>query len=219
MDKDLEARLFECYPGLFKRERFGDSAYPQLGCGGGWFDLIERLCGVLQYETDHNGAGQLTVRQVKEKMGELRFYISGDETAHQRGAIEMARAMSHVNCEECGNKGSMVVDREIFMVRCKEHTPARAITNREWALRDLKTWGRTRTNVEIIWEGQAIPVWDIDGEEAVFYPELPARLAHAFGAYIERRRLDRDSPCMWAARAEHLRDFIAEMSGHSIKSD
>lgn len=47
---------------------------------------------------------QVTVDQVKEKFGTLRFYYSGgDDTIS--GLVNMAESMSAVTCEKCGNVG------------------------------------------------------------------------------------------------------------------
>jgi len=47
---------------------------------------------------------QVTVDQVKEKFGTLRFYYTGGDT-HIDGLVSMAESMSGVTCEECGNIG------------------------------------------------------------------------------------------------------------------
>lgn len=47
---------------------------------------------------------QVTLDQVKEKFGTLRFYYSGgDDTID--GMVRLAESMSGVTCEECGNIG------------------------------------------------------------------------------------------------------------------
>ena len=47
---------------------------------------------------------QVTVTQVKEKFGTLRFYYSGGDE-YIEGLVSMAESMSAVTCEECGNPG------------------------------------------------------------------------------------------------------------------
>ena len=47
---------------------------------------------------------QVTLDQVKEKFGTLRFYYSGGDDAID-GMVRMAESMSGVTCEECGNPG------------------------------------------------------------------------------------------------------------------
>ena len=47
---------------------------------------------------------QVTLDQVKEKFGTLRFYYSGGDDIID-GMVRMAESMSGVTCEECGNPG------------------------------------------------------------------------------------------------------------------
>jgi hypothetical protein len=96
-------------------------------CDYGWLDLIFALCHALQYATDHLGGPQIEARQVKEKFGELRFYV-GQANAYQRGLIEMTCAMSTWICEKCGQPGSVWVSEGYFHTACNEHRRANAIT-------------------------------------------------------------------------------------------
>ena len=62
---------------------------------------------------------QVTLDQVKEKFGTLRFYYSGgDDTI--RGMVRMAESMSSVTCEECGKPGTSTSGGWIKTV-CAEH--------------------------------------------------------------------------------------------------
>lgn len=106
MSPDKEKQLFEKYPNIFNNLKYTE-------CGDGWFDLIERLCAVLQNEADNAAyrlsgeekeAVQPIAAQVKEKFGGLRFYIYGGNE-EMRGAIRMAEAMSFKICESCGVPG------------------------------------------------------------------------------------------------------------------
>ena len=47
---------------------------------------------------------QVTLDQVKEKFGTLRFYYSGGDDIID-GMVRMAESMTGVTCEECGNVG------------------------------------------------------------------------------------------------------------------
>jgi hypothetical protein len=47
---------------------------------------------------------QVTLDQVKEKFGTLRFYYSGGDD-YISGMVSLAEAMSGVTCEECGDPG------------------------------------------------------------------------------------------------------------------
>ena len=51
-----------------------------------------------------NSIPQVTLDQVKEKFGTLRFYYTGGDDAID-GMVRMAESMTEVTCEECGNVG------------------------------------------------------------------------------------------------------------------
>ena len=106
MSPEKQEELFKKYPKIFSNLKYTE-------CGDGWFDLIERLCAVLQNEADNvayrlsdeeKEAVQPVAAQVKEKFGGLRFYIYGGNE-EMWGAIRMAEAMSHKICEDCGVPG------------------------------------------------------------------------------------------------------------------
>ena len=62
---------------------------------------------------------QVTLDQVKEKFGTLRFYYSGgDEYIH--GLVSMAESMSGVTCEDCGKPGTQTSGGWI-KTACVEH--------------------------------------------------------------------------------------------------
>ena len=97
MSPELEQKLVEKYPKLFSSKQFWG-----FECGDGWYDLLDYLCGAIKeytYDSD-----ELTVDQVKEKFGQLRFYLSReDDVLH--GMISMAEYMSGQICETCGHRG------------------------------------------------------------------------------------------------------------------
>ena len=47
---------------------------------------------------------QVTIDQIKEKFGCLRFYYSGGDE-YISGMVTLAESMSGVTCEECGSIG------------------------------------------------------------------------------------------------------------------
>ena len=61
-------------------------------------------------ETMKNGViippeiAQVTINQIKEKFGTLRFYYSGGDE-YVSGAVSLAESMSGLTCEECGSIG------------------------------------------------------------------------------------------------------------------
>ena len=77
--------------------------------GDGWFNIVNQLMGNIQHHLDWKNrkeevVPQVTLDQVKEKFGSLRFYITGGDD-YIRGMVTMAETMSGVTCEVCGNIG------------------------------------------------------------------------------------------------------------------
>ena len=104
MKKELEQKLIEKYPNLYKNHG-GD---PRQTCmawgiavGDGWYDIIDKLSEKLE-------SYGIVAEQVKEKFGGLRFYIGGcskeifDEVY---GHIREAEKLASQTCEVCGKPG------------------------------------------------------------------------------------------------------------------
>lgn len=78
-------------------------------CGEGWWPILESLCSNIQHHIDWKNktaevVPQVTVAQIKEKFGGLRFYYEGgDEQIH--GMVRMAEAWADASCETCGAPG------------------------------------------------------------------------------------------------------------------
>jgi hypothetical protein len=130
MSPELEHELVSKYPDIFKDYK-GDPKDTCLAfgieCGDGWFDIIERLCYLIQSEVDYINRmhkDKMKYRcwafQVKEKYGSLHFYydfsyaegLSEQEqdiihrsTDHIGGMSAMASQMSSRICEHCGARG------------------------------------------------------------------------------------------------------------------
>ena len=64
--------------------------------------LAEIIAG--QFRSVPESIPQVTLDQVKEKFGTLRFYYTGGDDIID-GMVRMAESMSGVTCEECGNVG------------------------------------------------------------------------------------------------------------------
>jgi hypothetical protein len=78
-------------------------------CGDGWYNILNQLMGNIQHHIDWKNrtsevVPQVTLDQVKEKFGTLRFYYTGGDDVID-GMVRMAEAMSGITCEECGNPG------------------------------------------------------------------------------------------------------------------
>lgn len=96
-------------------------------CDDGWFKLIYNLCKDIQKVIDNTPDHSLdgfTVLEVKEKFGELRFYVGGftDEIGD---LIDEAERKSHHQCEICGKRGSMSVKGGWYRTVCPYHRRTR----------------------------------------------------------------------------------------------
>ncbi|OYV28370.1 MAG: hypothetical protein B7Z79_13065 [Thiomonas sp. 20-64-9] len=124
MKKELDDLLCATYPKIFaERQKEGSLMHYGLTCGDGWFNLIDGLCAYLQWLTDDHGEPQVTATQVKEKFGQLRFYIAGRHMAtdKQRAAIDFTEFMSARTCDVCGKRGEIIKGGMPIVTRCKEH--------------------------------------------------------------------------------------------------
>jgi hypothetical protein len=82
---------------------------------------------------------QVTLDQVKEKFGTLRFYYSGgDDYIH--GMVSLAESLTGVTCEECGNPGQQRGGGWVhtYCTPCEEKRElARKQADEEWQQRKL----------------------------------------------------------------------------------
>jgi hypothetical protein len=97
------------YPKLFRQP------YGGFAVGQGWWPIIEALCDQINHHVEWKqnqkekygrgeGCADVTVAQIKEKFGGLRFYYDGgdDEVS---GMVRMAESWASHSCEECGAPG------------------------------------------------------------------------------------------------------------------
>lgn len=109
MEKELEDKLFTKYPKLFRQKDL--SCRETCMCwgvetGDGWYDLINHLCRMLQFNIDRNGDPQIEVVQCKEKYGQMCFYTNGSND-RQHGFISFAEYLSMYICETCGSNNNV----------------------------------------------------------------------------------------------------------------
>ena len=109
MSPDLEKKLFEKHPNIFKELKY-------IECGDGWYNIIDVLCSNIQHHIKYKNIGlseedeieslQFTAEQIKEKFGGLRFYgyNSDDEIS---AMISIAESLSVRTCEYCGDKATI----------------------------------------------------------------------------------------------------------------
>ena len=120
MKQELDKLLCEKYPKMMiNRNKSMQETCMCWGfeCGNGWFTILDQLMSNIQHHIDWNNKNfekgykqykqvpQVTLDQVKEKFGTLRFYYQGgdDEISCM---VRMAGSMRAVTCEECGNPGT-----------------------------------------------------------------------------------------------------------------
>lgn len=75
----------------------------------GWWPILTNLCANIQHHLDWKNKkseviAQVTVAQIKEKFGGLRFYYDGGDDQIQ-GMVTMAEAWASNTCETCGKPG------------------------------------------------------------------------------------------------------------------
>ena len=103
-------------------------------CGDGWFNILDQLMGNIQHHIDWKNkkeevVPQVTLDQVKEKFGTLRFYYTGGDDVID-GMVTMAESISGVTCEECGSPGKRVGGGWVTTL-CEAHAEARSIVYNE----------------------------------------------------------------------------------------
>lgn len=98
--------------------------YGGFACGEGWWPILEALCSQIQHHIDWKNktlevVPQVTVDQIKEKFGGLRFYYSGGDDVIS-GMVSMAEIWAGHSCEECGAPGKSRSDGWIKTL-CDHH--------------------------------------------------------------------------------------------------
>jgi hypothetical protein len=88
-------------------------------CGEGWRSLYEPLA-------ERCRAEGLEPKTVKEKLGQLRFYVGPGASPELYEAILAAEAASAAICEVCGEAGERSNWKGLILTRCSVHrdTPA-----------------------------------------------------------------------------------------------
>lgn len=102
-------KMQEDYPIMF------ENPYGGFAVGPGWWPILETLCRQIHHHVKWkqeqkekygrgNGCPNVTVAQIKEKFGGLRFYYDGGDDV-VNGMVRMAEAWAAHTCEECGQPG------------------------------------------------------------------------------------------------------------------
>ena len=130
MRQELDKLLCEKYPKMMVNRNLPMTETCMcwgFDCGDGWYNILNQLMGNIQHHIDWKekqrnwntewnkehpdeprvipeSIPQVTLDQVKEKFGTLRFYYTGGDDIID-GMVRMAESMSGVTCEGCGNVG------------------------------------------------------------------------------------------------------------------
>jgi hypothetical protein len=118
MSPEQTERLFARFPRLFAARTKPDTESRMcdgFACGDGWFDLVWRLCEKLDALPSEPVAFQ-----VKEKFGQLRFYLEGRHEG-ARELIAAAEVESSRTCEVCGVPGVLREFGSRLKTTCAEH--------------------------------------------------------------------------------------------------
>jgi len=113
MKRELDELLCQRYPKMMvnrNKSMIETCMCWGFDCGDGWFNILNQLMGSIQHHLDwknKNGlvVEQVTLDQVKEKFGTLRFYYSGGDDVVD-GMVRLAESMTCVTCEVCGSPGT-----------------------------------------------------------------------------------------------------------------
>jgi len=153
MKQELDTLLCERYPKMMvNRNKNMQETCMCWGfeCGDGWFNILDQLMGNIQHHIDWKNTqftkynrgeevAQVTLDQIKEKFGTLRFYYTGGDE-HISGMVRMAESMSGVTCEGCGNIGERRNGGWIhtYCNTCEEKRElARKQADEEWEMKQL----------------------------------------------------------------------------------
>jgi len=102
----------------------------EIAIHAGWENLVADLLDAIGELMVKCPDASLSILQIKEKFGGLRFYYQPHKAPEElRGALadccEKAENLSWVTCETCGAPGRLreAQDRYWFWVRCDQHAP------------------------------------------------------------------------------------------------
>lgn len=90
-------------------------------CGKGWYDIIDNITKEINKlnEEYYDDGNQIEIKQIKEKFGCLRYYIShGTEELYN--LIHKAEEESYHTCEYCGSKEHIGYTSGWIRTMCKK---------------------------------------------------------------------------------------------------
>jgi hypothetical protein len=98
------------------------------GVGRGWHGLVLPIIEEIKLYNVKNPGCEITINQIKEKYGTLRFYITRCPD-YIDGMISIAEKESGHICEICGARGKLLEIDGWWMTLCKRHIKAKKESN------------------------------------------------------------------------------------------
>jgi hypothetical protein len=95
----------------------------------GWYDLVHSLCEDV-VEILGESAGAFEVRQIKQKLGILRFYFGmpdGSLREEIKRRVVSAEEQSSRTCEVCGRGGRLHNSASYILTACDMHSRGAAV--------------------------------------------------------------------------------------------
>lgn len=100
---------------------------PYIECDSGWFQLIDELSEELNEKAKQYAPGTISVVQIKEKFGGLRYYVNYTDGLPEEDIFDIEQIicryenLSHKTCQQCG-KGGTICARTAYWVStlCRE---------------------------------------------------------------------------------------------------
>jgi hypothetical protein len=151
--RDWRIELIEAHPNLFHaRAGIPEAALGYPNCEEGWRDLLERACD--RIETALVEGNAIRVLEIKEKLGTLRFYWSGELSseaeAKVKEAIALAVARSACSCEICGAEGRLYNRGGWLATACAQHARGQAMPIKSGLENVRIVWGTFNGHVRIV---------------------------------------------------------------------
>ncbi len=128
MNKEFENNLRQSFPNLFIEPNIRYSInHFGFEHDDGWYKIVFNLMQCIDNYIKNNPQLEIpkvSITQVKEKFGTLRFYYNGgDENID--GMVWFAEHLSGHICEICGEAGENKVVNSWYKTTCEKHTKER----------------------------------------------------------------------------------------------
>ena len=126
MNQELDQHLTKQFPQIFvinrgtNHENRPDQLTWGFECDDGWYQLIHDLCQSIMVHCETTGDPVPVAEQVKEKFGELRFYVDHASEGVYK-IISQFEDYSYKVCETCGKPGRRRLDLGWISVLCDYH--------------------------------------------------------------------------------------------------